>query len=105
LALESFGIKCGQKYKEIRPKWEKNWDELMVFMDYGQHIRKMIYTTNPVEAFHRVIRKVTKSKGTWVNEKGMIQQLDLALMYNQKSWKKRSFPERHSLTHFFEYSH
>jgi transposase-like protein len=90
MALESFGINWDQKYKEIRPKWEKNWDELMAFMGYGQNIRRMIYTTNPVEALHRVIRKVTKSKGAWVNEKGLIKQLYLALMYNQKSWKKRA---------------
>ena len=91
LALESFGAKWDHKYKEIRPKWEKNWDELMAFMDYGQDIRRMIYTTNPVEALHRVIRKVTKSKGAWINEKGLIKQLYLTLMYNQKSWKKKAF--------------
>lgn len=88
LALESFGIKWDHKYKEIRTKWEQNWDELMAFMDYGANIRRMIYTTNPVEALHRVIRKVTKSKGAWVNEKGLIKQLYLTLMHNQKSWKK-----------------
>ena len=75
-----------KKYKEIRPKWEDNWEELMAFMDYGQNIRRMIYTTNPVEALHRIMRKVTKSKGAWSNDKGLIKQLYLALMHNQKSW-------------------
>jgi transposase-like protein len=63
----------------------------MAFMDYGQNIRRMIYTTNPVEALHRVMRKVTKSKGAWVNEKALIKQLYLVLMHNQKSWKKMAF--------------
>ena len=90
-ALEAFGAKWDGKYKEIRPKWEKNWDELMAFMDYGQNIRRMIYTTNPVEALHRVMRKVTKSKGAWSNEKGLLKQLYLTLMYNRKSWKKMAF--------------
>lgn len=90
-ALEGFGVKWDGKYKEIRPKWEKNWDELMAFMDYGQNIRRMIYTTNPVEALHRVMRKVTKSKGAWSNEKGLLKQLYLTLMHNQKSWKKMAF--------------
>jgi transposase-like protein len=67
LALESFGIKWDAKYKEIRPKWEANWTELMQFMDYSQNIRRMIYTTNPVEALHRIMRKVTKTKGAWSN--------------------------------------
>lgn len=48
VALEAFDQKWGKKYKEIRPSWEQDWDELMVFMDYSQHIRRMIYTTNPV---------------------------------------------------------
>ncbi len=88
-ALEAFGVKWDSKYKEIRPKWENNWDELMAYMDYGQNIRRMIYTTNPVEALHRVMRKVTKSKGAWINEKGLLKQLYLILMHNQKSWKKK----------------
>lgn len=85
-ALIAFGVQWDKKYKEIRPKWEDNWEELMAFMDYGQNIRRMIYTTNPVEALHRIMRKVTKSKGAWSNDKGLIKQLYLALMHNQKSW-------------------
>jgi putative transposase len=90
-ALESFGQVWDKKYREIRPKWEDNWVELMAFMDYGKHIRRMIYTTNPVESLHRIMRKVTKSKGAWSNDKGLIKQLYLALKYNQKSWKRKAF--------------
>ncbi len=86
IALIAFGTQWDSKYKEIRPKWEANWDELMAFMDYSQNIRRMIYTTNPVEALHRVMRKVTKSKGAWSNDKGLLKQLYLALMHNRKSW-------------------
>lgn len=87
LALIAFGTKWDSKYKEIRPKWEDNWEELMAFMDYSQQIRRMIYTTNPVEALHRVMRKVTKSKGAWSNDKGLLKQLYLTLMHNRKSWQ------------------
>jgi transposase-like protein len=90
-ALETFGQRWDKKYKEIRPKWEENWHELMAFMDYGQNIRRMIYTTNPVEALHRVMRKVTKSKGAWSNDKGLLKQLYLVLKYNEKSWKRKAF--------------
>ena len=58
------------------------------FMDFGKDIRRMVYTTNPVEALHRVIRKVTKSKGAWTNEKALLKQVFMALEYNQKSWKR-----------------
>jgi transposase-like protein len=91
IALESFGQIWDKKYSEIRPKWENNWAELMAFMDYGENIRRMIYTTNPVEALHRVMRKITKSKGAWTNDKGLIKQLYLTLKYNQKSWKRKAF--------------
>ncbi len=50
----------------------------------------MIYTRSPVEALHRIMRKVTKSKGAWTTEKGLIKQLYLALMYNRKSWDRKA---------------
>lgn len=104
IALEAFGIHWDNKYKEIRPKWEANWQELMAFMDYSQNIRRMIYTTNPVEALHRVMRKVTKTKGAWVNDKGLLKQLYLSLMNNKKSWKKKTFNwtpiQRELIEHF-----
>jgi len=90
IALIAFGMRWDSKYKEVRLKWEENWEELMAFMDYSQNIRRMIYTTNPVEALHRVMRKVTKSKGAWSNDKGLLKQLYLALMHNQKSWHMKA---------------
>lgn len=91
IALEAFGEQWDAKYKEIKPSWEADWDELMAFMDYGENIRRMIYTTNPVEAVHRVMRKVTKTKGAWSNDKGLLKQLYLTLKYNEKSWKRTAF--------------
>lgn len=91
MALEAFGEVWDKKYSEIRPKWEQNWDELMAFMDFGEQIRRMIYTTNPVEALHRVMRKVTKAKGAWINDKSLLKQLYLALKHNEKSWKRKAF--------------
>jgi putative transposase len=90
-ALETFGQRWDAKYKEIKSSWVADWDDLMVFMDYGEHIRRMIYTTNPVEAVHRVMRKVTKTKGAWINDKGLIKQLYLTLKYSERSWKKQAY--------------
>lgn len=104
VALEAFDEKWGKKYKEIKPSWEQDWDELMVFMDYSQHIRRMIYTTNPVEAVHRVMRKVTKTKGAWCNDKGLVKQLYLTLKYSEKSWKKQAshwIPIQRDLIEYF----
>lgn len=88
LGLEAFRQKWDNKYPEIAQAWEQNWSELMLFMDYGENIRRMIYTTNAVEALHRQIRKVTKSKGSWVNDKALLKQLYLILTYGRGGWKR-----------------
>lgn len=91
LALETFGNSWDKKYKEIRPKWEQDWEHLMAFMDYGANIRRMIYTTNPVEALHRIMRKVTKTKGAWTSDKALLKQLYLAIHHSEGSWKRKAF--------------
>jgi putative transposase len=91
LALEVFEQTWGSKYKEIAPAWRANWNELMMYMQFGKDIRRMIYTTNAVEALHRQMRKATKTKGAWINSKGLIKQLYLTLMYHSKGWKKIVF--------------
>jgi putative transposase len=63
----------------------------MAFMDYGKHIRRMIYTTNPVESLHRIMRKVTKSKGAWSNDKGLIKQLYFGPQIQSKKLEAKSF--------------
>lgn len=88
IALEVFQQTWDHKYPEVAKAWKRDWEELMAFMDYGQHIRRMIYTTNAVEALHRIMRKTTKTKGAWVNEKGLLKQLYLSLKFNESSWKR-----------------
>lgn len=89
--LKSFKQKWGEKYTYIVKQWTDNWDELMAFLDFPTGMRKMIYTTNPVEALHRVMRKLVKSKAAWVSETALIKQLYLSLMHNKKSWSKRAY--------------
>ncbi|MCZ2100781.1 MAG: IS256 family transposase [Chitinophagales bacterium] len=90
IAMNAFESKWNEKYPEVAKSWNNNWEELMHFMNYSQHIRRMIYTTNPVEAVHRLMRKTTKSKGAWTSEKALIKQLYLTLTHNDKSWKRKS---------------
>lgn len=53
------------KYKAVVDSWVKNWDRLTAFFDYPEPIRRIIYTTNIVEGFHRRVRKVTKTKSVF----------------------------------------
>ena len=89
-ALQSFEVTWGKQYEYIVSQWRKNWDELMAFLDFPQGMRKMIYTTNPVEALHRVMRKLIKSKAAWVSETALTKQLYLSLKHNEKSWRKKA---------------
>lgn len=91
VGLAAFKEKWGQKYPSIATAWERYWDELMLFMDFGADIRRMIYTTNPVEALHRQIRKVTKTKGSWANDKALTKQIYLTLIYGRGGWKNKVF--------------
>lgn len=91
IALEVFEKKWPKRGPKIAEKWRADWDELMVFMDFSEHIRRMIYTTNPIEALHRIIRRIVKSKGAWVSERALRKQLFLSLQQNEKSWKRKAF--------------
>jgi len=91
LALEQLEQKWGAKGQRIAELWRKDWEDLMAFMDYSQDLRRMIYTTNPIEGLHRIIRKVIKSKGAWTSERALTKQVFLALQQNQKSWKRAAF--------------
>lgn len=76
-ALEQFAAKWDKKYPEISEKWRKKWDELTAFFGYNTAIRRLIYTTNAVEGLHRMMRKVTKNKGAFTNEKALLKLLFL----------------------------
>lgn len=89
--LEAFSVKWSNKYGYIVKQWQDNWDELMAFLDFPQEMRRMIYTTNPVEALHRIIRKVIKGKAAWVSDQALVKQLFVTLMHNEKSWRRRAY--------------
>lgn len=90
-ALEQFAEKWDRKYPEISQKWMDNWDELTAFFAYNPAIRRLIYTTNAVEGLHRHMRKVTKTKGAFTNDKALLKILYLNLVRNPKSWKRSVF--------------
>lgn len=91
IALDEFEKKWGKQGERIAKLWRKDWDDLMQFMDYSENLRRMIYTNNPVENLHRIIRKITKSKGAWTSKNALIKQIYMSLMQNEKSWKRKAF--------------
>ena len=63
--------KWGKKYPAVMRSWSNNWEALSQYFKYPEIIRRMIYTTNIVEGFHRQIRKYTKSKGAFTSENAL----------------------------------
>lgn len=90
-ALSAFEATWGKKYKYIVRQWNDNWTELMAFLDFPVGMRKMIYTTNPVEALHRIMRKLIKGKAAWASETALIKQVYLSIRKNEKSWKRKAY--------------
>ncbi len=78
--------KWGKKYPVVIDSWQHNWDKLSTYFQYAEPIRKLIYTTNPIEGYHRQIRKVTKTKGAFPNEIALLKLVYLATMRIQKKW-------------------
>ncbi len=76
----------GKKYPIVIRSWNENWDELTTYFNYDTRIRKLIYTTNAVEGFHRQIRKVTKTKGAFPLDMALLKLIYLATENVSKKW-------------------
>lgn len=70
--LEVMEKKWGKKYPVVFKSWRANWDRLTQYFKYPEPIRRLIYTTNTVEGYHRMVRKVTKSKGAFTSDMAMM---------------------------------
>lgn len=68
IELEKFVQKWGKQYPSAIKSWQENWYKLSSFFDFGKDIRRLMYTTNPIESVHRQMRKITKSKGSFTSD-------------------------------------
>ena len=84
--LLSLEDKWGDKYPVVIESWNNNWEELSAYFEYTEPIRKIIYTTNAVEGFHRQVRKVTKTKGAFPNDMALLKLVYLATKNIEKKW-------------------
>jgi putative transposase len=73
-------------YPSVSQVWQRNWDRITPFFHYPAEIRKAIYTTNSVEALHRSLRKIIKTRGAFPNEESALKLLFLAIRQASKKW-------------------
>jgi len=84
--LEQLKIKWEPKYPLAVKPWIVHWGNLNTFFAFPEAIRRLIYTTNAVEAVHRQLRKVTKNKGVFPTDQSLIKMLFLAIRDISKKW-------------------
>lgn len=86
LNLETLARNWGKKYPVVINSWQDNWHKLSTYFKYTADIRRIIYTTNTIEGFHRQIRKVTKTKGAFPNDDALLKLVYLAYKNASKKW-------------------
>jgi len=84
--LESITKKWKGSYAIALRSWDTNWEDLTTYFDYAKQIRKLIYTTNSVEGYNRMLRKVTKSKSIFPTDNSVFKMFYLATKNVMKKW-------------------
>lgn len=90
LALTEFNDIWGKKYPNITMSWTNHWSELSTFFKYPDSVRKLIYTTNPIESLNATIKRKTKSKGSFPTIESAFKVLYLAIQEQQEKWNMSS---------------
>jgi len=86
MALDRFEEKWGKRYPYIVNSWRNNWESLATFFKYPPEIRRLIYTTNPIESLNSQIRKLNRSRVIFPNDEALFKGVYLAVMEVTEKW-------------------
>ena len=86
--LETLKTRYSEKYPMAVNVWQNNWTALTHFFAFSPEIRRMMYTTNPIESYNSVLRKYTKNKRSFVSDDAMRKVLYLATQKAEEHWDK-----------------
>jgi transposase-like protein len=87
-ALEEFAEKWDDQYPAVSQIWLRHWENIIPLFDYPMEIRRIIYTTNPIESVNRSLRKVIKTKGVFPDEASVFKLMYLAINNISKRWNR-----------------
>ena len=85
-ALNELENRWGAKYPIVIKSWRSKCENHSVYFRYPEEIRRIIYTTNIIEAVHRQFRKLTKTKGAFPNQNSLLKLLYLGIQNAEKKW-------------------
>jgi putative transposase len=87
-ALEAFDEKWGQRFPVITKSWLDAWEYVIPFLAFPDEVRRVIYTTNAIEALNRQLRKAIKTKGHFPNEDAARKLIYLAVSNAVPQWTR-----------------
>jgi putative transposase len=87
-ALEAFEEKWGEKLPVIGQAWRNNWEYVIPFLSFEPEVRRVIYTTNAIEALNRQLRKAIKTKGSFPTEDAARKLVYLAIQNAAPQWTR-----------------
>ena len=85
-ALVAFEDTWGDRYPMISESWRARWELFIPFLAFPEPIRRIVYTTNSIEAVNRQLRKIIKTRGHFPTEDAAMKLLWLALRNAEKKW-------------------
>jgi putative transposase len=88
LALETFEEKWGAQLPVIGQAWRSSWEHVIPFMAFEPEVRRVIYTTNAIEALNRQLRKAVKTKGHFPSEDAARKLIYLAIHNAVPQWTR-----------------
>ena len=85
--LERFDERWGGRYPMIAQAWRARWDHITPFLALPEDLRRIVYTTNTIEAMHRHIRKAIKTRGHFPDEQAATKLIYLAMQRAETKWR------------------
>jgi putative transposase len=86
VALEVFEEKWGAQLPVIGQAWRDAWEHVIPFMAFPDEVRRVVYTTNAIEALNRQLRKARKTKGSFPSEDAARKLIYLAIQNAVPQW-------------------
>jgi putative transposase len=76
----------GQKYPAIGMAWRRVWSEVIPFFAFPTDVRRLIYTTNAIEALNSKLRRAVRARGHFPTDEAALKLLYLVLNRTEKEW-------------------
>ena len=76
----------GQKYPAIAQSWRRAWPEVVPFYAFHPDVRRLIYTTNAIEALNSKLRRAVRARGHFPTDEAAMKLLFLVLNRTEKEW-------------------